>query len=144
MEILKSLFVKNVIKVVVKTIMCMWLCMEYSLLPVKRQHTFFMSGQPFDRLNLGMNEKYKAVFDAIQTGSILTESEAQLADHQRALASYHFAHTGQDQLVAALLIHDLQLSHANRRIERLTNTIKILTVVLVVLTLALCVLEIRK
>ena len=96
-----------------------------------------MSGEPFDKLNLGVGEKYEAVFGAIRSGRIFSATEAELADHARALASYHSEHAAQDQLAAALLIHGLQLSLASAKTDRKTRTLIWLTCALVVLTAVL-------
>lgn len=98
-----------------------------------------MSGEPFDKLNLGVREKYEAAFGAIHSGSILSATEAELADHARALSSYHFEHIGQDQLAAALLIHGLQLSLASAKTDRKTRTLIRLTWALIGLTAVLLV-----
>jgi hypothetical protein len=98
-----------------------------------------MSGEPFNELNLGVPEKYEAVFSAIHSGNIFSATEAELAVHTRALASYHSEHAGQDQLAAALLIHGLQLSRASAKIDRKTNTLIRLTWALIGLTAVLLV-----
>ncbi len=96
-----------------------------------------MSGEPFDKLNLGVHEKYEAVFSAIHSGSICSATEEELTDHARALASYHSEHAAQDQLAAALLIHGLQLSLASAKIDRKTSTLIRLTWALIWLTAVL-------
>lgn len=93
-----------------------------------------MSGKPFDKLNLGVREKYEAAFNAIHSGSILSATEKELADHGRALASYHFDHAAHDQLAAALLIHGLQLSLASAKTDQQTRTLIRLTWALIALT----------
>lgn len=98
-----------------------------------------MSGEPFDKLNLGVHEKYEATFSAIRSGSIFSATEKELADHARALASYHSEHAGQDQFAAALLIHGLQLSFASTKIDQKTRTLIRLTWALIGLTAVLLV-----
>ncbi len=67
-----------------------------------------MNDKPLSELGVGAREKYEAAFAAIHSGVILKDDETKLAEHARALVSYHFKHVGQDQLAAALLIHNLQ------------------------------------
>ncbi len=96
-----------------------------------------MSGEPFNEMNLGVGNKYEAAFAAIHSGQILKATEAELADHARALASYHVSHAGQDQVAAVMLIHSLQLSHSSKRAERQARVIIWLTGGLLILTVAL-------
>jgi len=98
-----------------------------------------MSGKPFDKLNLGVPEKYEAVFCAIHSGSICSATEEKLTDYARALASYHSEHAAQDQLAAALLIHGLQFSLASVKTDRKTRTLIRITWALIGLTAVLLV-----
>ncbi len=105
-----------------------------------------MSDIKLSDLGVGSWEKYQTAFAAIKSDKILDADEAELANHARALATYHVDHKGEDQAAAALLIHNLQFKRISERIsaqaERQTEIVIWLTRGLLGLTIALLLLTV--
>jgi hypothetical protein len=90
--------------------------------------------KPFGWMGVGA-DKYHAVFEAIKTGEIEEFDQPKLLAAARALAAYHFDHVAQDQTAAALLVHNLQIAHTLKEIDRSNRCVQMWVIVLAAVTL---------
>lgn len=86
-------------------------------------------------------EKYDAVFDDIESGEIEKFSRTKLLEAARVLAAFHSHHVGQDQTAAALLIHNLQIAHTLKEIDRTNRCLQWLIIVLAVAAVSVGILQ---
>ena len=80
-------------------------------------------------------ENYNAVFTNIESGAIEKFDPHELLEAARVLAAFHSHHVGQDQTAAALLIHNLQIPHTLRGIDRSNRRVQHFVLFLSVITL---------
>jgi hypothetical protein len=70
-------------------------------------------------------EQYRAVFSAIERGENARFDEDKLIECARVLSAYQLAHEAKaDPTTAALFIHNLQVAHLLRRIDRSNRIIQ--------------------
>lgn len=79
--------------------------------------------------------QYNVVLSDIERGEIMRYDQAKLLEAARVLAA--FPRTGHEQTAAALLIHNLQLAHTLRQIDRSNRYVQWFVIGLTIITILL-------
>jgi len=109
----------------------------------RRAVTAQIEQQNFLELKAVTAEQYGAVFSAIERGEIARFDEDKLIECARVLSAYQLAHEAKaDPTTAAMLIHNLQVAHLLRRIDRSNRIIQASMIALGLITIIIVCLQI--